>query len=70
MRMEKVVRYNLAFLLPHLIYPDNGRVLGFDNAHGVHERHFMGTVQEVEFESYQRHGRPLLSGGRGDEEKL
>jgi hypothetical protein len=48
-----VVRYNLAFLLPHLFYPDNGRVLGFDNAHGVHERHFMGEVQVVEFENYE-----------------
>ena len=49
----KVVRYNLAFLLPHLIYADNGRMLGYDNAHGVHERHFIGKVQEVEFVSYQ-----------------
>lgn len=49
----KVVRYNLAFLLPHLFYADNGRVLGYDNAHGVHERHFMGKVQAVEFTSYQ-----------------
>jgi len=46
---EEVVRYNLAFLMPHLFYRDNGRVLGFDNAHGVHERHYMGTVTEVEF---------------------
>jgi len=49
---EEVVRYNLAFLLPHLFYPDNGRVLGFDNAHGIHERHFMGTVTEVEFVNF------------------
>ncbi len=49
----KVVRYNLAFLLPHLFYADNGRVLGFDNTHGEHERHFMGSVQEVEFKNYE-----------------
>ena len=48
----EAVRYNLAFLLPHLFYADNGRVLGFDNAHGVHERHFMGKAQAVEFECY------------------
>jgi hypothetical protein len=35
-----------------LFYRDNGRVLGFDNAHGVHERHYMGTVTEVEFVSF------------------
>jgi len=49
---DEVVRYNLAFLLPHLSRVDNGRVLGFDNAHGVHERHFMGTVQPVRFKDY------------------
>lgn len=49
---EEVVRYNLAFLLPHLSGLDNGRILGFDNAHGVHERHFMRRVHPVEFNSY------------------
>jgi hypothetical protein len=47
-----VVRYNLAFLLPHCMGSDNGRILGFDNAHGVHERHFMGEVTLLEFEDY------------------
>lgn len=46
------MRYNLAFLLPHCFGVDNGRVLGFDNAHGVHERHFMGEVEEVPYEGY------------------
>jgi hypothetical protein len=31
----------------------NGRVLGFDNAHGHHHRHFMGAVEPVEFTSYE-----------------
>lgn len=48
----KVVHYNLAFLLPHLYRKDNGRVLGYDNAHGFHERHHMGSVERVEFVSY------------------
>jgi hypothetical protein len=46
---KEVVRYNLAFLLPHLSGLDNGRILGFDNAHGVHERHFMGRVHPARF---------------------
>jgi hypothetical protein len=50
---DKVARYNLAFILPHLSMVDRGRVLGFDNAHGVHERHFMGKVQAVDFNGYQ-----------------
>ncbi|MCG1018046.1 MULTISPECIES: DUF6516 family protein [Burkholderiaceae] len=48
-----VTRYNLAYI-NHEIYPrDNGRVLGFDNAHGYHHRHYMGAVEPVEFESYE-----------------
>jgi hypothetical protein len=47
-----IVRYNLALLLPHLFRADRGRVLGYDNAHGVHERHFMGSVTPVRFRSY------------------
>ena len=49
---DEVVKYNLAFLLPHLSGVDNGRVLGFDNAHGVHERHFMGEAKPVPFKGY------------------
>ncbi len=48
----EVVRYNLAFLLPHLSRVDKGRVLGFDNAHGIHERHSNGDVRSVQFRGY------------------
>jgi hypothetical protein len=48
----QIVRYNLAFLLPHLFGADNGRVPGYDNAHGTHERHSMGKVEESDFEEY------------------
>jgi hypothetical protein len=47
-----VVRYNLAFVVPHLTRVDHGRILGYDNAHGRHERHFMGKVESVAFESF------------------
>ena len=48
----EVVRYNLAFLLPHLSRVDKGRILGFDNAHGIHERHCEGEVHPVQFRGY------------------
>ncbi len=48
----KVIRYNLAFLLPHRSQSDNGRILGFDNAHAIHERHFMGITTKVSFTNY------------------
>jgi len=39
----EVVRYNLAFVCHQLCTVDNGRVLGYDNQHDHHHRHFMGT---------------------------
>jgi hypothetical protein len=48
----QVVRYNLAFLLPHISRIDKGRILGYDNAHGIHERHLMGKTKPVEFKGY------------------
>ena len=45
---DKVARYNLAFVVPHLTRVDHGRVLGYDNRHGYHERHFMGKKQAVD----------------------
>jgi hypothetical protein len=49
----RVVRYNLAYI-NHLIYAgDNGRVLGYDSAHGYHHRHYRGTVTAVAFKSYE-----------------
>ena len=43
----KVVRYNLAFINHFLTRKDNGRVLGYDNAHGAHHRHYLGKVEAI-----------------------
>lgn len=48
-----VTRYNLAYINHAIHRGDNGRVLGFDNAHGYHHRHFMGEVETVEFDCYE-----------------
>jgi len=49
-----VTRYNLAYINPLICQKDNGRVLGFDNAHYYHHRHYMGKVAPVEFVSYEQ----------------
>ena len=49
-----VTRYNLAYINPLLCQKDNGRVLGFDNAHDYHHRHYMGKIAPVEFVSYEQ----------------
>lgn len=48
-----VTRYNLAYINPLIYQKDNGRVLGFDNAHDYHHRHYMGKVTPVELLSYE-----------------
>ncbi len=48
-----VTRYNLAYINHAIHQGDNGRVLGFDNAHGYHHRHYLGVIEAVEFVSYE-----------------
>ena len=48
-----VTRYNLAYIDHEIYRSGNGRVLGFDNAHGYHHRHYMGQIEAVEFVSYE-----------------
>jgi hypothetical protein len=49
----KIVRYNLAYINHKIFQGDNGRVVGYDNAHGLHHRHFMGKVEPVTFVSFE-----------------
>lgn len=49
----KVTRYNLAYINHKLCGLDNGRVVGYDNAHGCHHRHFKGTVEFIDFVSFE-----------------
>lgn len=49
----KVVAYSLAYINLRRCRADNGRVLGFDNSHDYHHRHFMGHVEAVEFTTYE-----------------
>ncbi len=48
-----VTRYNLAYINHEIYQGDNGRVLGFDNAHGYHHRHYLGRVEAVELKNYE-----------------
>jgi Family of unknown function (DUF6516) len=48
-----VARYNLAFINHQIYAGDNGRVLGYDNKHGRHHRHFMGQVDVFAFRYYE-----------------
>ncbi len=43
----------MAYINHALCQVDNGRVLGFDNAHGYHHRHYMGKIEPVKYMSYE-----------------
>lgn len=51
--LGNITRYNLAYINYHLYAGDNGRVIGLDNQHGYHHRHFMGQMESVEFVSFE-----------------
>lgn len=48
-----VVRYNLAYVDTAYSAVDNGRVLGYDNQHGYHHRHFKGKEEPWSFGSFE-----------------
>lgn len=49
----QIVAYSLAYINLRRCAIDNGRVLGYDNSHGYHHRHLMGTVEAVDFTTYE-----------------
>ncbi len=49
----RVVRYNLAYINREVFQRDNGCGVGYDNAHGVHHRHYCGKIEPVEFVSFE-----------------
>lgn len=51
---HKVVKYNMAYINKLLCSYDNGRVLGYDNSHHFHHKHYWGDIIEIEdFKSYE-----------------
>lgn len=49
----RVTRYNLAYINHHLFGGDNGRVIGYDNAHGYHHKHYFWVVIPEQFISFE-----------------
>jgi hypothetical protein len=49
----KLAKYSLAYINFRICSVDNGRVLGYDNSHGYHHRHYMGNEEPIEFDSYE-----------------
>ncbi|MGH8228291.1 MAG: toxin-antitoxin system TumE family protein [Steroidobacteraceae bacterium] len=52
-RGGRLLRYSLALIDTHRTSVDDGRIIGYDNAHGYHHRHCFGKAESIEFESYE-----------------
>jgi Family of unknown function (DUF6516) len=52
-RDGRLRRYSLAMIDTHRTGIGDGRIIGYDNAHGYHHRHCFGQVESIEFESYE-----------------
>lgn len=50
---DVITRYSIAWINAAIYTGDNGRVLGFDNAHNYHHRHLMGVIEAVAFSSFE-----------------
>ncbi len=49
-----VVKYCIAYINHALHQQDNGRVIGYDNAHNYHHKHYFGEIEAVDdFAGYE-----------------
>jgi predicted GNAT superfamily acetyltransferase len=72
-KTKALIRYNMAYINHHLFARDNGRVVGFDNAHAYpgfashHHYHWFGRVVENKkfvsvddaLQRFQRYLKPI-----------
>jgi len=51
---DQIVKYNMAYINKNIYPNDNGRVVGYDNSHNFHHKHYFGQITELDdFVSYQ-----------------
>jgi hypothetical protein len=45
---KEVVKYAMAYINTNIFSNDNGRVIGYDNAHNFHHKHYFGEIFEID----------------------
>ena len=51
---NKIVKYNMVYVNKNIFPNDNGRVMGYDNSHNFHHKHYFGQITELDdFTNYQ-----------------
>lgn len=49
----RIGRYSFAYINFNIHTQDNGRVLGYDNCHGYHHKHYFGKEEKIDFISFE-----------------
>lgn len=52
-KTKKVFRFALVYINHAITQKDNGRVLGYDDAHGYRHRHFLGVITTLPPMTYE-----------------
>ena len=51
---NRIVKYNMVYINKNIFPNDNGRVMGYDNSHNFHHKHYFGQITELDdFINYQ-----------------
>ena len=45
---NKIVKYNMVYINKSVFPNDNGRVMGYDNSHDFHHKHYFGQITELD----------------------
>jgi hypothetical protein len=50
---DEIIKYNMVYINKNIFPNDNGRVMGYDNSHNFHHKHYFGEIYELDdFVSY------------------
>jgi len=51
---NEIIKYNMVYINKSIFPNDNGRVMGYDNSHNFHHKHYFGEIYELtDFVNYQ-----------------
>ena len=51
---NEIVKYSMAYINHQVFSGDNSRIIGYDNTHNFHHKHYLGEISEVyDFVSYE-----------------
>ena len=51
---SQIIKYNMVYINKNIFPNDNGRVMGYDNSHNFHHKHYFGQITELDdFINYQ-----------------